>query len=570
MENNRPLDILQFEQDGAEEDQTHLLFTAITDTINSFDEITKSVRREIIDKIPLDKIPLRIFEVIASFPDRKQREAKGMLQIAHAAFIAVSELSGKVNPSRPKADGRQIYSLADGLSSAVIGTGLKMLFPEYAYLDEEHEKNTELKDAERCWIIDPVDGSAGIVRGLNTWAVGIALHENDDVKNGGTGITLGCIISPQGDDTEVIFGGKNLGAYNWNGDRVRVSPTITRKDLSFSVGSRDVREMEWIASLQVLGREGSRVYAGVDTQHAGVWLARGSIDLLVRMQQPSYDIAPVVAITEGAGGQVREMNGKPIVVQRDKIRRHDLVAWNGTEEIIYLFDHVLNSDMDTVTSNGGSLIESLRAGAVYKTHTLLLRKSDELFLRLNNRFGQGVEWDFSGRKIDSPSETVDRRVFKEWINDELEELSCNSSAVPLSIPVEAFQGLASRLGVKIKRENITTENIPIEAEARRTISPNIFLKNGGIDNEQTTCMVVDVSQIDNNIDLEGQWVAIDELLSVIGEWNQRDSIEYKGCQVSPVLAEVLLSWSGKPYRKMRLSKDNTFFWEETESKQHSQ
>lgn len=546
------------------------LTSVIEVVVDNFDQLDETTRSTIKEKIGQEEIPPAVLEVITDFPEQKQREAKGMLQIGRAAYAAVSELSGKVDPSRPKDDARQIYSLADGLSSAIVSAGLKELFPEYAHLDEEQEKANELADKEKCWITDPVDGSAGIVRGLNTWAVGFSLHEKQDVEAGGSGITLGCVISPQGNSTDVVFGGKEVGAYDWQGRPVSVSSTTEAKDLSFSVGSRDVREMKWIASLQALGREGSRVYAGVDTQHASTWLARGSVDILVRVEQPSYDIGPVIAITEGAGGNVREMNGQLVEVQRDKVRRHDLIAWNGTEEMIHLFDHVLNSDMDAPTSNGGSLIESLRTGTKYSTHTTLLRKGKQIFLQRTDRFGQGAEWDFSARLIDEPSQKSMSGIKKwqndpitqKWLNGELAELPKNSPEVPLSISLDEFKQLVGRFKVEVSRDNLTVDNLPIGVEFQREINPNMFLQDGGNDYEHTSCMVVDVPQ-DQEVEtanVEGEWVDIDDLLAIVKEWNRRDSLSYKGIPISPVLARALKTWDEKPYQNAQISEDGTFYW----------
>lgn len=312
-------------------------------------EIYRRIRERLRSELP----PQGLLEVIGSFSPEKQAEALGMVAAARAAFVTVQELAGKVEPSRPKPDNRQIFSLADEVASAVIQRSLSQRFPDYGYLDEEVEGGDEqLGQSEKCWIVDPLDGSAGFVRGLNTWAVGIALHEQGDVKKGNSGVTLGIIASPQHDRTEVLIGGRGIGSFDWDGKPVRVSRTTDPKDISISVGSRDIRtnkrnEEEYIATLQLIGQNASRLYSGIDTQHAGAWLARGSIDLLTRVVQPSYDIAPVVAVVQGAGGEVKDMKWgetvrfQPLVIQRDKERRHNLLAWNGKAEVEDFFTHMM-------------------------------------------------------------------------------------------------------------------------------------------------------------------------------------------------------------------------------------
>jgi myo-inositol-1(or 4)-monophosphatase len=325
-------------------------FSPELNAIEEFEgKIPSGIYQGIQERIRNERFPQGVLETIESFPPERQTEALGMVTAARAAFIAAQELAGTVEPARPKADNRQIFSLADEVASAVIQRSLSERFPDYGYLDEEVEgDDDQLREKAKCWIVDPLDGSAGFVRGLNTWAVGIALHETEDVKKGNSGITLGVIASPQYDRTEVVFGGKGTGSFNWKGEAIRVSKTADPKDLSMSVGSRDIRtnkreQEEYISTLQLIGQNTSRLYSGVDTQHAGVWLARGSIDLLTRVVQPSYDVAPVVAVVQGAGGEVMDLKwGEtvrflPLVIQRDKERRHNLLAWNGKKEVKEFF-----------------------------------------------------------------------------------------------------------------------------------------------------------------------------------------------------------------------------------------
>lgn len=318
-------------------DESRRSFEIASLVVTRSTDISEEVRAEISRRLIAEHIPQPIRELLHKRieNEQKQEEIIAALEASRAGFIVCDTLSGTVDTRRKKEDNGQIYSAADTLSSQVISAVLAEKFPSYGRLDEEMGGiNLE---AENCWIIDPLDGSAPFVRDIDGWAVGIALHQKHDVKNGGTGITFGVVSSPQRKGNEVVFGGKGLGCWNWNGQNKQVSKFTKPKDLSFSAGSRDIREHDWSSALQFMAQRVSRVVSGFDTQFSGALLANGSIDFLVRIQQPSYDIASVIGIVEGAGGKVKEIGSMPLVIHRDTVRRHNIFAWNGQQGVVDFF-----------------------------------------------------------------------------------------------------------------------------------------------------------------------------------------------------------------------------------------
>ena len=64
--------------------------------------------------------------------------------------------------------------------------------PEYGWVSEETEDNTERLNAERVFIVDPIDGTRSFVAGQQTWAHSLAVAVN------GT-IVAGCVYLPARD-----------------------------------------------------------------------------------------------------------------------------------------------------------------------------------------------------------------------------------------------------------------------------------------------------------------------------------------------------------------------------------
>ncbi len=71
--------------------------------------------------------------------------------------------------------GRQLGDLGDAMAQAWISRILTSHRPLDAVLSEEADDDLARLDAERVWIIDPLDGTAEFSRGTTHWAVHVAL-----------------------------------------------------------------------------------------------------------------------------------------------------------------------------------------------------------------------------------------------------------------------------------------------------------------------------------------------------------------------------------------------------------
>ena len=85
--------------------------------------------------------------------------------------------------------------------------------PDYGWLSEETQENPARRDFKRVWIVDPIDGTKGFVRGTDQWCIAAALVEDGHPL-------LGVIVNPtRGEVFETAAG---QGAF-CNGSRLTAS-----------------------------------------------------------------------------------------------------------------------------------------------------------------------------------------------------------------------------------------------------------------------------------------------------------------------------------------------------------
>jgi len=69
-------------------------------------------------------------------------------------------------------------SEADILVDRYLAASLLQARPDYGWLSEETADNPSRLDCERVFIVDPIDGTGGFLRGEDSWTVSLAVVEN--------------------------------------------------------------------------------------------------------------------------------------------------------------------------------------------------------------------------------------------------------------------------------------------------------------------------------------------------------------------------------------------------------
>jgi 3'(2'), 5'-bisphosphate nucleotidase len=235
-----------------------------------------------------------------------ERELVAAERLAREAGAAVMRTYGAARSE--VVDHRSPVTEADRASNRVIVAGIAAAFPGDPILSEESADAPERLDAERVWIVDPLDGTKEFLARNGEFAVMIGLAV-------GGRACLGIVFCPavdalfsaaEGRGAYVERGGsrRRLVRAPWTGDRIRM------------VGSRSHPDPR-LAAIQ-------RALAGSEMApcgSAGVKCARiaeGERDLYVHPVPylREWDTCAPEAVLREAGGSVTDCLGEPLVYNK--------------------------------------------------------------------------------------------------------------------------------------------------------------------------------------------------------------------------------------------------------------
>jgi len=176
---------------------------------------------------------------------------------------------------------------------------LEERFPEHSIVGEEYGE-TARSSAYR-WIIDPIDGTRSFLLNTPLFGTLIAL-ERDGVP------LLGSIYLPIQD--QLMIGSRETGTF-LNGKRCSVSKTASMKDATLIITDpaqmldptlRSMLERLYRSVRQVRGFGDCYGYLLVASGAAEIMIDPGGVKL--------HDIAPMLPIMQGAGGQFTSIEGR--------------------------------------------------------------------------------------------------------------------------------------------------------------------------------------------------------------------------------------------------------------------
>ncbi len=193
---------------------------------------------------------------------------------------------------------------ADLASNNCIVAGLMELTPDIPIISEESglPKFDERRQWERYWLIDPLDGTKEFVNRNGEFTVNIALIKSNQPVFGVVHVPVQnkTYIGCEGRGSELRDGGQVTAIRVTNSSSVPVR----------IVGSRSHRGSSLDAFLEKLG-ESDMVPMGSSLKFCTV--AEGKADIYPRLGPTSeWDTAAAQAVVEQAGGQVLELDGKPL------------------------------------------------------------------------------------------------------------------------------------------------------------------------------------------------------------------------------------------------------------------
>lgn len=223
------------------------------------------------------------------------------LRIADAAdAVAVSRYLATDLVVETKPDATPVTE-ADKATEETIRALLARERPGDAVLGEEFGSGGQ---ADRRWIIDPIDGTKNYLRGVPVWSVLIALEADGEV-------VVGVASAPAlGRRWWASRGG---GAFTRDVDgrvrQIRASAVAALADASFSYSDED----DWVPAghlpaLRELVATCWRVRAYGDFL-SHVLVAEGAVDVAAEVGLKTWDVAALIPIVTESGGQITTFDG---------------------------------------------------------------------------------------------------------------------------------------------------------------------------------------------------------------------------------------------------------------------
>lgn len=175
-------------------------------------------------------------------------------------------------------------------------------YPDHGILGEEFPSRAT--NAERVWVIDPIDGTKQYATGIPVYGTLIGLAEEGQ-------FVLGVMDFPATGDRWI--GGRDYPTC-WNSRPVTASQCIDLCGATVAPGDPNRGSAEENFGSSKLADAGSfRVYGAGSYGFAMV--ASGKLDIAIDFGLDPFDFAAPVAIVEGAGGSATDWCGRPLTLE---------------------------------------------------------------------------------------------------------------------------------------------------------------------------------------------------------------------------------------------------------------
>lgn len=215
-----------------------------------------------------------------------------------------------------------LVSYVDKNAEKQLVRNLTKLLPDAGFITEEDTVNTTGKTF--TWIIDPLDGTTNFIHGIPTYAISIALYEEDQP-------VIGVVYEINRGEMFFTFKG---GAAYLNNKEIRVSQTTDLSACLLATGfpyyqfDKQPQYMELFTEMMQkchgLRRIGS---AAVDL----AYVACGRFDGYFEYNLNAYDVAAGAYLVQQAGGTILNFSGG-----EEFLETREILASNGkiTDEIL--------------------------------------------------------------------------------------------------------------------------------------------------------------------------------------------------------------------------------------------
>lgn len=170
---------------------------------------------------------------------------------------------------------------------------------EEGWLSEETVDDGQRLTKRRIWVVDPIDGTRELMRGIAEWVVSVALVEGEQAIAAG-------ILNPW---AHQVFLGAVDADVTLNGETARVTDPATLDGIRVLASRSELRRRRWERRF---GDAPIKVMAVGSIAYKMALVAVGRADAVVSLTPKNeWDIAAGALLIEAAGGVVTDLRGQP-------------------------------------------------------------------------------------------------------------------------------------------------------------------------------------------------------------------------------------------------------------------
>lgn len=226
----------------------------------------------------------------------------------------------------------------DTEAESLIVNRLRRAFPHDAILGEEGGRQSQNGNAQRLWLVDPLDGTINFAHGFPVFAVSLALYEGDRPL-------VGVVYDPMRDECFHAAAGHGafLSTAADDPQPLRVSHSDELVNSLLATGfpyDRHSSELDNVAQFTAFLKRAQGIRRAGAAALDVAYVAAGRLDGYWEFKLGSWDIAAAILLVQEAGGYTSAMDGSPFVLHPTQHNR--LVASNG------LIHHEIVSLLQTI------------------------------------------------------------------------------------------------------------------------------------------------------------------------------------------------------------------------------
>jgi myo-inositol-1(or 4)-monophosphatase len=209
-----------------------------------------------------------------------------------------------------KNEGRSPVSAADFAANETLATILRAARPDYGWLSEETDDDAARLTCETLFVVDPIDGTRGFLDGHDRWCVSVAV-----VSKGRP--VASALFAPALDE---LFAACRDGAAFKNDVEIAVSDRCPPQM------SRLSSTEEMLTGLDPAFRQTvERANHVPSLAYRLAMVADGRLEgTLVKRNSHDWDLAAADLILERAGGALVDLEGKPLIYNREIVSHGEL------------------------------------------------------------------------------------------------------------------------------------------------------------------------------------------------------------------------------------------------------